>query len=165
MGQNREALECAKERYILWLTDHTHPRAIKASFQLIESSISNKEFVEAALYARTVWETITLSRDSHIPEDERQWFTANGAYLLAKATLKCAENGGIPVEEMQEVGQEAIALARKSLEIRLQIFGRKNEYVVQSMSLLADILGYFNGDDDKEVALLRKELNAIFSGN
>ena len=44
---------------------------------MIESCIHNEEFFDAVLYARTTWETITLSRDSHIPDDE-QWFTAYG---------------------------------------------------------------------------------------
>ena len=53
MGRDREALECAQERYCLYLTSHTHPRAIRASFDLIESCIHNKEYEDAALYART----------------------------------------------------------------------------------------------------------------
>ena len=32
MDRNREALECAQERYCLYLTSHTHPPAIHASF-------------------------------------------------------------------------------------------------------------------------------------
>ena len=53
LGQYRESLECAKERYCLYLTSHTHPPAINASFWLIESCIHNNEFEDAALYART----------------------------------------------------------------------------------------------------------------
>ena len=53
MGRNREALECAKEWYCLWLTKHTHPGAIVAAFALIESCIHNKEYFDAVLYART----------------------------------------------------------------------------------------------------------------
>jgi len=85
MDRNREALECAKEQYCLYLTCHTHPPAINASFDLIESCLHNKEFEDAELYARTTWETITLSNDSHIPDNRRQHFTATGAYYLAKA--------------------------------------------------------------------------------
>ena len=57
MGRYREALECAKEWYCLWPTKHTHPPAITASFSLIESCMFNKEYFDAALYARTLWET------------------------------------------------------------------------------------------------------------
>ena len=57
MARHREALECAKEWYCLWPTKHTHPPAIKASFALIESCIFNKKFFDAALFARTLWET------------------------------------------------------------------------------------------------------------
>ena len=62
MDQNRESLECAKERYCLYLTSHTHPPAIGAAFSLIKSCLHNKEFEDAELYARTTWETI---RQSH----------------------------------------------------------------------------------------------------
>ena len=51
MGRHKEALECAKEWYCLWLTNHTHPGAIEAGFALIESCIHNKEFFDAVLYA------------------------------------------------------------------------------------------------------------------
>ena len=149
MDQNREALECAKERYCLYLREHTHPPAIHASFDLIESCIHNKEFVDAELYARTTWETITLSRDSHIPDDRRQWFTAQGAYYLALAMCELAQNrGDIPPEGNQAVGQEAIGLARKALEIHIQLYGNEDSGVAAAMSLLARTLDYFNEDND-----------------
>ena len=69
MSRHSEALECAKEWYCLYLTKHTHPPAIIAGFALIESCIHNGEYFDAVLYARTTWETLTLSRDSHIPDD------------------------------------------------------------------------------------------------
>ena len=161
MGQDRESLECARERYCLYLTSHTHPPAIKAAFNLIESSIHNKEFVDAELYARTTWETITLSRDSHIPEDTRQWFTAQGAHYLASAMLVLAENGDIPPESNQAVGHEAIALARRALEIHIQQHGLEHCYVANDMSLLADVLEYFNNDGDDEVLGLYEQSIAI----
>ena len=34
MGQHRESLECAKERYCMYLARHTHPPAIRAAFCL-----------------------------------------------------------------------------------------------------------------------------------
>ena len=96
IDRNRESLECAQERYCLYLTSHTHPPAIRASFDLIQSCIHNKEYEDAALYARTTWETITLSRDSHIPDDEREYFTAAGAHHLALAMLCSAQHGKHP---------------------------------------------------------------------
>ena len=161
MDQNREALECAKERYCLYLTNHTHPPAINASFDLIESCIHNNEYVDAELYARTTWETITLSRDSHIPDDRRQWFTAQGAYYLAFAMHMLAQDGDIPPEENQTVGQEAIALARRALEIRTQLNGLEHGDVANDMSLLADTLEYFNNVDDDEVLRLYEQSIAI----
>ena len=161
MGRSREALECATERYCLYLTTHTHPPAINASFDLIESCLHNKEYVDAELYARTTWETITLSRDSHIPDDQRQYFTSNGAYYLASAMLNLAENGDIPPEANQAAGQEAIALARRALEIRTQLYGLEDDHVAADMSLLARALDYFNNVDDVEVLRLYEQSNAI----
>ena len=161
MDQNREALECAKEWYCLYPTNHTHPPAIEASFYLIESCIHNQEYEDAELYARTTWETITLSRDSHIPDNRRQWFTAQGAYYLAKAMLCLADHGDIPPEANQTVGQEAIALARRALEIHTQLTGLEHEDVATAMSLLADTLDYFDNVDDVEVLRLYEQSIAI----
>ena len=98
MGRHREALECAKERYCMYLTKHTHPPAIYASFSLIGSCIHNKVYFDALLYSRTLWETITMSRDSHIPDNQRDDFTARGAIELARALYFLAKNGGKPAE-------------------------------------------------------------------
>ena len=159
--RRREALECAKERYCMYLTRHTHPPAIIASFDLIESCIHNKEFSDAELYARTSWETITLSRDSHIPDDELEYFTSQGAYCLADAMLNLAQHGDIPPEANQTAGQEAIGLARRALEIRTQLYGLEHENVANAMSLLADALDYFNNVDDDEVLRLYEQSIAI----
>ena len=161
MDRNREALECAQERYCLYLTSHTHPPAIKASFALIESCIHNEEYDDAALYARTTWETITLSRDSHIPDNERQYFTAKGAYYLAMAMLRLAQYGDIPPEANQTAGQEAIGLARRALEIHTQMHGLEHNHVALSMTLLARALDYFNNVDDVEVLRLYEQSNSV----
>ena len=161
MGRDREALECAKECYCLYLTKHTHPPAIDASFCLIESCIHNEEYEDAELYARTTWETITLSRDSHIPDDARQWFTARGAYYLASAMYQLAKNGDIPPEANQVAGQEAIALARRALEIHTQLHGLKHSDIADDMSLLARALDYFNNVDDDEVLRLHEQSIAM----
>ena len=163
MNRDREALECAQERYCLYLTSHTHPPAIDASFCLIESCIHNKEFEDAALYARTTWETITLSRDSHIPDDKRHYFTAQGAYFLAMAMLNLAENGDIPPEANQTVAQEAIGLARTALEIHTQLHGLEHRDAALDMTVLARALNYFNNVDDDEVLRLYEQSNAITS--
>ena len=161
MDRNRESLECAQERYCLYLTTHTHPPAIRAAFNLIESCIHNGEYEDAELYARTTWETITLSRDSHIPDNQREWFTAQGAYYLALAMLKLAEHGDIPPEANQTAGQEAIGLARRALEIRTQLHGLEHADVADDMSLLADTLHYFNNVDDDEVLRLYEQSISI----
>ena len=161
MGRHKEALECAKEWYCLWPTKHTHPPAIEASFAVIESCIFNKEFFEACLYARTQWETITLSRDSHIPDDLREAFTARGAIELARALLNLAQQGGMPPEEKQEAGVEAIMLARRALEIYTQLHGAESYQVANGKSVLADVLDYFNDVDDDEVPRFYEQAIAI----
>ena len=83
----------------MYPTNHTHPPAITAGFALIESCIHNKEFFDAVAYARTTWETITLSRDSHIPDNERAWFIAIGARTLAKSLQNLVKSGDMPPEE------------------------------------------------------------------
>ena len=168
MGEHEDALECAKECYSLYLTNHTHPPAIKAGFDLIESCIHNGEYEDAVLYASTTWETITLSRDSHIPEKDLPWFTATGAYFLAKATINLARSGGIPPEQIQASGQEAISLARKALEIQTQLYGLENVETAGDMDLLALILDHFNDADDDEVFRLHKQakdINARLQGS
>ena len=161
MDRNREALECAQERYCMYLTSHTHPPAVEASFDLIESCIYNEEYDDAALYARTTWETITLSRDSHIPDNKRQYFTAHGAYCLASAMLNLAQHGDVPPEANQTVGQEAIGLARRALEIHTQLYGLEHHLVAHAMELLARALDYFNNVNDDEVLRLYEQSIAI----
>ena len=161
MGRLREALECAKEWYCLWPTKHTHPPAIRASFAVIQSCMLNKEYFDAALYARTLWETITLSQDSHIPDHQLQEFTARGAMELARALWQLAEHGDMPAEEKQEAGVEAIMLARRALEINTQLCGIASEQCAASMGTLASVLDYFNGVDDDEILRLNEQAKII----
>ena len=163
MGRHREALECAKEWYCMYPTNHTHSPAIRASFAVIESCMHNKEFFDAALYARTLWETITLSRDSHIPDNQREQFTARGALELARALWQLAANGGMPAEEQHEAGVEAIMLARRALEIHTQMHGIESEKVAGDVSTLAGILDHFNDVDDDEVPRLYEQAIAIYA--
>ena len=123
----------------------------------------NKEFFDAALYARTLWETITLCGDSHIPDHLREQFTARGALELARALSHLAEHGGMPLEEQQEAGVEAIMLARRALGIHTQMYGTESQEVAGNMSVLANVLGYFNDVDDDEVLRLHEQSIAIYT--
>ena len=163
MDRNREALECAKDWYCLYLKNHTHPQAMRAGFALIKSCINNKEYAEALLYASTNWETITLSRDSHIPENRVQRFTAQGARLLAEALLHSAQSGGMPAEEKQNAGQEAITLTRRALDIHTQLYGAESEEAALDLGLLAQVLDYFNDVDDDEIPRLYEQVIAIYT--
>ena len=162
-GQYKDSLECAKEWYCLWLTKHTHPIAIDAGFAVIESCMHNKEYTDAVLYASTTWETLTLSRDSHIPDDKLQSYIAQGAKLLAKSTLALAESGGMPAEEKQAAGVETITLARRALEMCPQLFGTESSQVAESMAVLSRALDYFNDVDDDEVPRLYEQSKAIYT--
>ena len=161
LGRHKEALECAEEWYCLWPTKHTHPHAINASFALVHSCIENKKYFDAALYARTTWETITLSRDSHIPDNLREEFTARGASALSRALWRLAEYGDMPAEEKPGTGVEAIMLARRSLEIFTQLHGNEDGNVATSIELLACVLEFFNSVDDDEIIPLREQAIAI----
>ena len=163
MGRHREALECAKEWYCLWLTKHTHPCAIQAGFALIECCIHNKEFFDAVLYARTTWETLTLSGDNHIPEAVMEQYIANGAKYLAKSTLALIESGGIPKEEQNASGKEVIMLARKAVEMDTQLHGPEDLCVAHDALLLGQVLERFNGVDDDEILRLYGQAKAIFA--
>ena len=162
MGRYREALECAKEWYCMYPTNHTHPPAIKASFAVIQGSTFNKEYFDAALYARTLWETITMSRDSHIPDNKRDDFTARGASERARALWQLAAHGDMPAEEQKETGVEAIMLARKALEINTQLYGAESERVASDMMTLASVLDYFNGVDAEVFRLYEHAKSIIF---
>ena len=164
MGQYREHLECAKEWYCLWNTKPTDVGAIQAAFALIQSCMNNNEFADARLYASTLYEIINHKHDNKIPDNKRQQYIAEGAYYVATASLRLAQDGGIPPEEMQKAGQEAIALARRALEIHTQVHGTEHGNVASDMLSLAGYLGFFNDDDDDdEILHLFEQAIAIFS--
>ena len=100
--------------------------------------------------------------DNIIPEGKRPFFLADGAQYLARATHKLANSGGIPPEAKQKSGEEAIALARKALEIHTQLYGAESEQVSMDIGILADVLQYFNGVDDDEILRLYERAIAIY---
>ena len=161
MGKHREQLECAKEWYCLWNTKPTDMGAIQAAFALIDSCMHNKEYADARLYASTLFGILPHKHDNKIPDDKRQPYIAQGAYFLATATLQLARDGGIPPEEKQKAGQEAIALARRALEIHTQLVGTDHATVASAMGVLADALDHFNDCDDDEVLCLFEQAKAI----
>lgn len=162
MNRHKEALECAKEWYLMYPTNHTHAPAINASFAVIESCIHNKEYYDAALYSRTLWETITTCNDNHIPDKLREDYTARAASELAQAQLKLAESEIMPLSEQKVAGIEAIMLARRALQINIQLYGAESDDAACDMILLANILSYFNNEDDEEVFRLYEQAKAIY---
>ena len=163
MSKDLEALECAKQRYTLWATFQIrNPKMLVAAFALIESLVNNREFAEAEMISRTAFEMINDINDDFIPGKDRQHFLAEGSKWLADTTYRLAENGGIAPSELQKAKEEAITLARQALEIHTKM-DRTSERVAESMTALADVLGYFNDFDDDEVLRLYEQANVLFA--
>ena len=164
LNRYRDALECAKERYCLThLTNYTHPHAIEASFRLIELCIVNGEYFDAELYARVLWETLTLSKNISITDDQLQLYIARAAHELAKTSTMLAKKGGIKQEKLQAAGKEAMTLARKALEMKTQQHGLEHVEVATSMNTLSDVLSFFNEVGDDEIPRLLEQSIAIYA--
>ena len=164
LARYKEGLECAKERYCLYLTSHTHPPAIEASFALIHSCIYNKKYADAASYARILWETINdKSSNNKIPVAQRQPYIARGASVLARSIHRMAQIGGISPEVMKNRELEAISLARKALEIDTWLCGTESREVAHDMGILAQVLGGFDVVDDDEIFPLLQQSIDIYT--
>ena len=159
----KEAMECAKECYTLWAMNHLrNPGSINAALLLIQSCLHNKELEDAERYARHAYFMIAEMTDNFIPTDQRPRFLADGSYWLARAIHGLAGAGGIPPAEKQKAGEEAIALARKALEIRTQLHGIESSQVAGDVSVLADVLDYFINVDDDEILRHYQQAIAIY---
>ena len=164
MDRNREAMECAEERYTLWAMNHLrHPGSMTAAFFLIESCIHNKEYERAEHYARHAMFMINDMTDNFIPSEERPRFLADASHYLARAIYWLTVNSVIPPVEKQKVGVEAIEYARQALKIHTQLYGIEHSQVACDMTILADALDYFNNVDDDEVLRLRKQAVSLLS--
>ena len=159
MGRHREALECIKETYTLWAMNHLRNRgSINAALGLIQSCLNNNEFEDAERYARHAYFMIAEMTDNFIPVDEQQEFLARGSYWLAQTIHHLSMAGGIPPEEKQKAGKEAITLARTALEIQTQLFGTESVEVASVMNTLAGLLEYFSDVDDEALHLIEQAI-------
>ena len=162
LDRHREAMECAEERYTLWAMNHMrNPGSMKAALALIQSCIHNGKFEDAERYARHAMFMIAEMTDNFIPVDQQPWFLAEVSYWLTLAIYALAQSGGIPSEQEQKVGEEAIALARKALELNTQLHGAASGRAARAMGTLADVLDYFNNVDDDEILRLLEQTIAI----
>ena len=162
LGRDREAMECAEERYTLWAMNHMrNPGSIHAALQLIQSCLHNDKYEDAEHYARHAMFMINDMTDNFIPSDQRSQFLADGSYYLARAILHLAKAGGIPPEGKQKAGEEAIASARQALEIHTRLHGTESMDVAHDMDVLADVLDFFNDVDDDEIPRLYEQTIAI----
>ena len=109
---------------------------------------------EAEFLSRKLWDIINNNNDedNRLPDDKRQLYLARGAGHLAQATYQLAKAGGIPPEEQQKAGQEAIALAQKSLEINTQLYGAESAEVTDDKQVLQVVSDYFNNTDINKVS-------------
>ena len=164
MGRYKEAMECAEECYTLWAMNHLrNPGSMRAALSLIESCIHNGEYEDAERYARHAYFMIAEMTDNFIPIDQRPRFLAEGSYYLARAIFHLADAGGIPPEGKQKAGEEAIMLARKALELYIQLYGTESAEVALAMGALANTLDCFNDADDDEILRLLEQAIAITS--
>ena len=165
LDRNVEFLQCAKDKYNLWALARgpAHPKTIDAAFFLINALSLNKEDEDAYFFAHTLWEIIHTNNhvDNDIPGEQRQDYVAIAAEMLAKATYQWAESGGIPPEEKQKAGEEAIARARQALEMYIQLHGAENESVAAVTAVLANVLDHFSDNVDDEVVGLYQQAIAI----
>ena len=163
LDRHKEAMKCAEERYTLWAMNHLrNPGSMYAALSLIQSCINNEEYEDAERYARHAYFMIAEMTDNFIPADQQPWLLAEGSYYLAAAIFYLARAGGIPPEKKQKAGEEAIALARKALELRTQLRGAESAKAAGAMGALADVLECFNDVDDDEVLRLLEQLVAIY---
>ena len=163
MSRNREAMECAQELYTLWVMNHVqNPGSINAALMLVQCCFHNDEYEDAEYYARHAYFTIAEMTDNFIPAAERPWFIAIVSYWLAVVILKLAKARGIPPEEKQKAGEEAMALARKALETYSPSGGIGSAKIALIMTALADELDYFNDVDNDEVLRLREQVIVIY---
>ena len=166
LGRNTEFLQCAEDNNKLWAMARgpVHPSTIEASHYFLEALMHNKEYHDAEVFARTLWEIIHSIDIEHVDNilllDKRQTYLAMSSNMLALAIFKLAESGGIPAEEKQKAGEEAIARARECLEVTVQAVGPQNASVAASMAVLADVLAYFL-DTNEETESLRLYEQAI----
>ena len=169
MGRENEALEISKEKYRLWATARgpANPDTIEAAFALIQCCLRNKQYADAELFARTLWEILNSNtyhfEQDRIPDDQLQEYLARGAKEYACAIWKMAESGGIPPAEKQKAGEQSIALARRAMEGSIQVHGNDSAYVATSMGILASTLDYFNDVDNIEVIGLLEQAIAIYA--
>ena len=163
LGRYREGMECIKECYSLWAMNHMrNPGSIKAALGLIQSCIHNRELEDAERYARHAYFMVAEMTDNFIPVDQRPPFLADVSYWLATAIYHLAETGGIPPEQKQKIGEEAITFARQALEIHTRLHGTENVDVASDMGILADVLDCFNDVDNDEILRLRQQSIAIY---
>ena len=162
IGRYREAKDCAEETYTLWaMNQMRNPGSIAAALSLIQSCLHIGEYEGAERYSRHAMFMINEMTDNFIPADKRSQFLADGSYYLAQAILQLSSAGGIPSEEKQNAGVEAVELARQALKLHTQVLGVESAQVAHGMGLLSDVLDYFIDVDDDEILRLREQSNAI----
>ena len=163
MDRHKEAMEYAKECYTLWAMNHLrNPGTIRAALILIQCCVHNGELEDAERCARHTYFMIAEMTDNFIPADQLQELLADVSHWLAVTIFHFAKSGGIPPEEEQKAGEEAITRAREAMDIHTRLHGTESSDVAADMSALADVLDFFNNVDDDEAPRLYKHAIAIY---
>ena len=148
-------MECIKECYTLWAMNHIrNPHSIEAALALIQSCLHNGEWEDAEHYARHAMFVINDMTDNLIPTAQHPLFLAEGSFWLAQAIMSLARSGGIPPEGKQKAGEEATEFARQALEIHTRLRGSESIEAAGAMLVLAEVLDYFNNEDNDEILRL-----------
>jgi len=148
----------------MWATNFIrNPGTLQASFPLVDCLIKNREYDHAKLIAETVYEMATHPATHDIPDNMQQPILAIAAGYLADALYRLDQSGGVPPEEKKKIGEEAISLARKSVEIATRLFGAESEQVLCNVHTLARTLDHFNNFDDDESIRLFTQSKVIYS--
>ena len=140
-----------------------HPSSIMAAFQLVQTCIHNEKYEDAVLFARTAYDMVLYNTDGIIPAEHREDFLADGSKWLAQALCNLLGAGGIPPRKKRQTGVEAIAVARKALEIHTRLHGAESKEAAADMRILARALGDFNDVDDDEILRLQQQAKVITS--
>ena len=164
MCRYRESKGAAEERYTLWAMNFIrNPGSMKAAFSLFQSCLNSGEFDDALRYGHHALFMINEMTDNFIPSDKRPQFLAHVSCLLATATFRLAEAGGIPPAEKQKMGEDSIVFARQALEIHTRLCGAGSSEVAIDLIALGDVLGFFNDVDDDEIPRYYQRAIQIFA--
>ena len=112
------------------------------------------DYEQAVLIARTAHDMVVNDTENIIPADKFSFLHAQAYEYLACALFRLSDSGRVPRAEKTKTGEEAIALARKALELHTELEGEDSYQVAKVCNTLADALDHFNNVGDDEILRL-----------